>query len=152
MLEGGGLGTAPAALAALLDRIGPAVIVVHSLAGPFADALVGLRPSLVKAVINIEGAQAPVPTVAQIDAYRGIPVLELFGDYLDAPVFTAQPRYEARKAVVDRITKREGGKASIVRLPEVGIHGNSHMLMQDKNNLRVADFVLEWIAKNVNQL
>ena len=149
MLDGGGMGTAPPALAALLDKIGPAVVVVHSLAGPFADALVALRPALVKAVINIEGAQAIVPTDAQIDAYRGIPVLELFGDHLDAPVFTARPRYEARKAVVDRINKREGGKATIVRLPEIGIHGNSHMLMQDKNNLRVADFVLDWIARNV---
>ena len=149
MLDGGAMGTAPPALAALLDKIGPAVVVVHSLAGPFADALVALRPALVKAVINIEGAQAIVPTDAQIDAYRGIPVLELFGDHLDAPVFTARPRYEARKAVVDRINKREGGKATIVRLPEIGIHGNSHMLMQDKNNLRVADFLLDWIAKNV---
>ncbi len=100
-------------------------------------------------MINIEGAQAIIPTDAQIDAYRGIPVLELFGDHLDAPVFTARPRYEARKAVVDRINKREGGKATIVRLPEIGIQGNSHMLMQDKNNLRVADFVLDWIATNV---
>jgi pimeloyl-ACP methyl ester carboxylesterase len=149
MLDGGAMGTSPPALAALLDRIGPAVVLVHSLAGPFADALVALRPSLVKAVINIEGAQAIVPTDAQIDAYRGIPVLELFGDHLDAPVFTARPRYEARKAVVDRINKREGGKATIVRLPEIGIDGNSHMLMQDKNNLRVADFLLDWIAKNV---
>jgi pimeloyl-ACP methyl ester carboxylesterase len=149
MLDGGAMRTAPAALAALLDRIGPAVVVVHSLAGPFADALVALRPGLVKAVINIEGAQAIVPTEAQIDAYRGIPVLELFGDHLDAPVFTARPRYEARKVVVDRINKREGGNAAIVRLPDVGIHGNSHMLMQDRNNLRVADFVLDWIAKNV---
>lgn len=149
LLDGGAMKTTPPALAALLDRIGPAVVVVHSLAGPFADALVALRPSLVKAVINIEGAQAIVPTDAQIDAYRGIPVLELFGDFLDAPVFTAKPRYEARKAVVERINMREGGRASIVRLPEVGIHGNSHMLMQDKNNLRVADFLLDWIAKNV---
>ena len=149
VLDGGAMGTAPPALAALLDKIGPAVVVVHSLAGPFADSLVALRPSLVKAVINIEGAQAIVPTDAQIDAYRGIPVLELFGDYLDAPVFTARSRFEARGAVVDRINKREGGKATIVRLPEVGIHGNSHMLMQDRNNLRVADFLLDWIAKNV---
>ena len=142
------MATAPRALAALLDKIGPAVVVVHSLAGPFADALVELRPRLVKAVVNIEGAQAIVPTEAQIEAYRGIPVLELFGDHLDAPVFTGRARYEGRKAVVERINKQQGGKATLIRLPDVGMKGNSHMMMQDRNNLQVADFVLGWIANN----
>lgn len=147
MLEGGAMRTAPRALAALLDKIGPSVVVVHSLAGPFADALVELRPSLVRAIVNIEGAQAIVPTDAQIAAYKGLPVLELFGDYLDAPVFTGRPRYEARKSVVQRINRNDGGRATLVSLPEVGIKGNSHMMMQDKNNLQVADFILNWIAQ-----
>ena len=147
-LEGGAMATAPRALAALLDKIGPAVVVVHSLAGPFADALVELRPRLVKAVVNIEGAQAIVPTEAQIEAYRGIPVLELFGDHLDAPVVTGRARYEGRKAVVERINKQQEGKATLIRLPDVGMKGNSHMMMQDRNNLQVADFVLGWIANN----
>src|SRR5205814_7922801 len=98
--------------------------------------LVELRPHLVKGVINIEGAQAIVPTEAQIAAYRGIPVLELFGDHLDSPVFTGGPRYEGRKAVVGRINREEGGKATLVRLTEIGLKGNSHMLMQDRNNLQ----------------
>jgi pimeloyl-ACP methyl ester carboxylesterase len=148
-LEGGAMATAPRALAALLDKIGPAVVVVHSLAGPFADALVEIRPRLVKAVVNIEGAQAIVPTEAQIEAYRGIPVLELFGDHLDAPVFTGRARYEGRRAVVERINKQQGGKATLIRLPDVGMKGNSHMMMQDRNNLQVADFVLDWIGSNI---
>lgn len=149
-LQGGAMQTAPRALAALLDRIGPAVIVVHSLAGPFADALVGLRPQLVRAVVNIEGAQSVAPTDAQIAAYRGIPVLELFGDHLDAPVFTARPRLEARQAVVDRINRQQGGKASLVTLPSVGIRGNSHMMMQDRNNLQVADYILGWLRAQLD--
>lgn len=149
MLEGGGMATAPRALAALLDRIGPSIVVVHSLAGPFADSLVELRPQHVKAVVNIEGAQNVMPTDKQIAAYRGIPVLELFGDYLDAPVFTAKPRYEARRAVVARINQGEGGRATLLRLPEVGIQGNSHMMMQDRNNLQVADHILAWLASSL---
>lgn len=148
MLEGSAMQTAPRALAALLDEIGPSVIVVHSLAGPFADALVALRPNLVHAVVNIEGAQAIVPTDAQIDAYAGVPVLELFGDYLDAPVFTAGARLEARESVVERINRHPDGRAMLVTLPEVGIEGNSHMLMQDRNNLQVADYILGWLEEN----
>ena len=148
-LEGGAMQTAPRALAALLDKIGPAVIVVHSLAGPFADALVGLRPQLVRAVINIEGAQSVVPTDAQIAAYGGIPVLELFGDHLEAPVFTAGARMQARKSVVDRINGQAQGRASLVTLPSVGIRGNSHMMMQDRNNLQVADYILAWLREQL---
>ena len=148
-LEGGAMQTAPRALAALLDRIGPSIVVVHSLAGPFADALVALRPKLVRGVVNIEGAQSVMPTDAQIAAYGGIPVLELFGDHLDAPVFTAGPRLAARKAVVERINRQPGGKAKVVLLPEVGLRGNSHMMMQDRNNLAVADYILEWVDGNV---
>jgi pimeloyl-ACP methyl ester carboxylesterase len=146
-LEGGAMATAPRALAALLDRIGPAVVVVHSLAGPFADALVQLRPQLVKAVVNIEGAQAIVPTDAQIESYRGIPVLELFGDHLDSPVFTGRTRYEGRRAVVERINRQPGGRAALVTLPELGMRGNSHMMMQDRNNLQIADFIVDWLAR-----
>ncbi len=150
-LEGGAMKTAPQGLAALLDKIGPAILVVHSLSGPFADALVALKPGLVKAVVNIEGAQAVTPTDQQVAAYSGVPVLEMFGDHLDSPVFTAGPRLAARSAVVDRINQVPGGKATLVKLPDVGIRGNSHMIMQDKNNLVVADYVLKWLSANVKE-
>lgn len=148
-LEGGGIKTAPPALAALLDKIGPSIVVVHSLSGPFADALVALRPKLVRAVVNIEGVQYIVPTDKQVAAYNGIPVLELFGDHLDSAVATGAPRLLGRQAVVDRIDRLPDGRAKLVTLPSVGIHGNSHMMMQDKNNLAVADFVLGWLSREL---
>ena len=144
-LDGGAMKNVPPALVELLDRIGPAVLFVHSLSGPFADVVVGLRPRLVKAVVNIEGAQTVVPTEAQIAAYAGVPDLEVFGDHTDALVFTGKPRLDARQAVVDRINAKSPGAARLVRLPTVGIHGNSHMMMQDRNNLAVADFILAWL-------
>ena len=36
-----------------------------------------------------------------------------------------------------------------VVLPEIGIHGNSHMLMQDDNSLQVADWLQRWLEKNI---
>ena len=47
-----------------------------------------------------------------------------------------------RKAVVDRINKRDGGKATIVRLPEIEIHGDSHVLMQDSLQRRIVSMML----------
>jgi len=40
--------------AALLDRIGPAVVVTHSQAGPFGWLLADVRPSAVKAIVAVE--------------------------------------------------------------------------------------------------
>ena len=45
--------------------------------------------------------------------------------------------------------KDAGGNAELMELPKMGIHGNSHMLMQDKNNLQLADLILNWIDQNV---
>ena len=34
---------------------------------------------------------------------------------------------------------------------ETGIRGNSHMIMQDKNNLQIADLILKWIDERVSK-
>jgi len=37
----------------------------------------------------------------------------------------------------------------MMQLTKYGQSGNSHMLMQDKNNLQVADLILKWIDDHV---
>jgi len=32
--------------------------------------------------------------------------------------------------------------------PALGIHGNSHLIMQDENNLQIADLILEWVVSD----
>jgi pimeloyl-ACP methyl ester carboxylesterase len=148
-LEGGAPVQGPKALAALLDQIGPAILVVHSRAGPFADAVVATRPGLVKAVINVEGHQSPAPSAAQIAAYRTVPDLEVFGDHVEGnPVSTGQVRLDARTKVANEINAA-GGKAQVLQLPSVGMAGNSHMVMQDSNSLQVADLLLKWLDEVV---
>jgi hypothetical protein len=39
----------------------------------------------------------------------------------------------------------------MMHLPKLGIRGNSHMLMQDRNNLQVADLIARWIDAHVEQ-
>jgi hypothetical protein len=39
-----------------------------------------------------------------------------------------------------------GGSVDVVNLPEVGIAGNSHMLMMDSNNAVTADLIHTWLA------
>ena len=40
-----------------------------------------------------------------------------------------------------------GGKLDLVDLPDVGIKGNSHMVMMDKNSDRVADLIQRWLVR-----
>ncbi|MGH7061975.1 MAG: alpha/beta hydrolase, partial [Stellaceae bacterium] len=47
------------AVAALLDRIGPAIILTHSQSGPFGWLIADARPKLVKAVVAVEPGGPP---------------------------------------------------------------------------------------------
>jgi hypothetical protein len=40
--------------------------------------------------------------------------------------------------------KAAGGHVDVVETTQLGMHGNSHMLMQDRNNLKIADVVTDW--------
>ena len=39
----------------------------------------------------------------------------------------------------------------MMHLPKLGIRGNSHMLMQDKNSDEIAALVIEWIDEHVER-
>ena len=43
-----------------------------------------------------------------------------------------------------------GVKHDFVRLQDVGIHGNGHMMMLEKNHLEIADWILGWLKEHVN--
>ena len=45
--------------------------------------------------------------------------------------------------------KSAGGQAETLAPPDRGIRGNSHMIMQDKNNLQIADLILKWMDEHV---
>ena len=52
------------AVAPLLDRIGPAIILTHSQSGPFGWLIADARPKLVKAVVAVEPAGPPLENAA----------------------------------------------------------------------------------------
>ena len=42
---------------------------------------------------------------------------------------------------------RHGGEASVVCLPEIGIHGNSHFAFAEANNVEIADVLANWLEE-----
>ena len=124
----------------------------HSESGFFPEQAALIDPSGVKGIISIEMPCAAM-TGAQISTLAKIPILVMFGDHLGdiqgGPANWAAS-FEGCQKFVQQI-KDAGGDAEMMHLPKLGIHGNSHMLMQDKNNLQLADLILKWIDGHVER-
>ena len=133
------------ALSTLAQRIGSTVLMSHSQSGiyPFQTAV--LNTAGIAAIISIEPGACPAAT-DNLAPYLKMPIMVLWGDYVDtAPRWS--PRLKGCREFAAAVNKA-GGKVDLWVLPEMGIKGNSHMLMQDKNSLQIADMVLEWLGKN----
>jgi len=159
------------ALGALLERIGPAILVSHSQSGRFAY-LTAIRSPNVKGIVDYEGANQPFPVgqaPAPLPAFDGflvgpgapvpledflkltkIPIQIVVGDNIPSSpqpipqLETPRIRLIFKKQFVETVN-RYGGDASLLRLPDVGIYGNTHAPFLDLNNLEVADLMSEFL-------
>ncbi|WP_407529505.1 esterase [Methylobacterium oryzisoli] len=134
------------ALSELAQKIGGTVLMSHSQSGIYPFQTAALSTQGVAGIISIEPAACPDLT-ADLGPYKAVPILVLFGDYVDEFPRWA-PRLKSCRAFAAAVSAA-GGKAEVLALPEIGIKGNSHMLMQDDNSLDIADILLRWIGKNV---
>ena len=69
------------ALSALLDKIGPAMVMVHSQSGVYGTQTALARPHLVKALINVEGRSGCNLTPDQTKTMATVPWLNVAGDH-----------------------------------------------------------------------
>ena len=175
------------ALIALLEKIGPAVLMTHSQSGPHGWDVADGRPDLVKAIIAVEPNGPPFYTEANstIDRPWGIARLPL---HFSPPAMAASDLSIVQEAAADgpglfkcwkqteparqlvnlaripillvtgeasfrsqydhctaKFLTQAGVKNDHVRLERVGIHGNGHMMMLERNNLAIAAYMEEWL-------
>lgn len=133
------------ALSELAARQGSAVLVSHSQSGVYPFQAVARDATGVAGIVAIEPIACP-DVKTDLDPYLKVPILVLWGDYVRLSPRWA-PRLEGCQAFAEAMNER-GGRVDNVELPALGIRGNSHMLMQDTNNLEIADWLLAWIEKN----
>ncbi len=133
------------ALAALVDKIGPAVVMVHSMSGTQGIGVSVARPNLVKALVTVEPLSCAAPDSDVAKTFNHIPLLAVWGDFKDA--FIDRGLTQCGDLVAR--SNAAGGKAKLLHLPEEGFAGNSHMLMMDRNNLKIADRLIGWLRDNV---
>jgi hypothetical protein len=132
-----------AAYIALVDKVCPCVVLVHSQAGQFGQKVAQARPDKVKALVLVEPAGLGDPKL--IDRLKNTPILTVYGDYIEQD--SRWPTIRANELKFLEQVRAAGGHYEVVNLPQVGIRGNSHMMMMDRNNLQVADVIQGWLEK-----
>lgn len=144
------------ALSDLASQLNGAVLMGHSQSGPFPLAAALLNPAVARGLVLIEPGACPANyTDEQIKTLAALPILVVFGDHRDTPTGIGsrpswQLSFEGCQALVDRL-KTAGGRAQMLSPSESGIRGNSHMIMQDRNALQIADLILRWIDERVGK-
>ena len=132
---------------------GGAVVIGHSQSGVFPELAVLTNSSGIRGMVSIEPLGCAPLDDGQVATLSKIPVLFIFGDHVGGSDVSKQlwpPRVTDCQAVARQINA-VGGSATFWELPKLGLHGNSHLLMMDLNNLQIADMILHWIQQNVDQ-
>jgi len=187
--------------AALLDSIGPAIILTHSQSGPYGWLIADARPNLTKGILAVEPSGPPFIDVVQVGApkwFEDGPLSRPWGITLTPVTYSpavsdpsqlhyaleAQPdrpdlvRCRLQTAPVHRLPNlakvpiviitseasyhasydhcthkyltQAGVANTFVPLESRGIHGNGHMMMLEKNNLRIAQLIVKLITNHMN--
>lgn len=166
-------------MAKLVDQTNGAVLVTHSMGGTIGWRTV-LRSDKVKGIVAWEPGgtpfifpenEMPKITKARFEALSGsamgvpmsefkkltqIPIVLYYGDYIQVGSNNVgEDKWGTELAMAKQFVatiNKHGGDATLVHLPEIGIKGNSHFLMGEKNNSQLADLAAEWLkAKGLDK-
>lgn len=160
-------------VASLLDRIGPAILFTHSASGPDGWLIADRRPHLLKAIASIEPMGPPFAVIPNIGPLKWGPTAAplQFDPPAGSPeeIRDAKPgtfRLPALKELSILIVTAEasafsvaspptaaflnaaGASVEILHLSDVGVHGNGHGLIYEKNSDEALVPVLDWLAKH----
>jgi pimeloyl-ACP methyl ester carboxylesterase len=133
-----------AAYDALVQRICPCVLLVHSQGGNFGFRAALNAPDKIRAVIAVEPSGAP-PAEADAAPLRDIPHLVVWCDYTGENAF-----WQRIRANIERWQgqiRTAGGVADTLDMPAEGVRGNSHMIMMDTNSDDVAARIQAWMER-----
>ncbi|MGF7159655.1 pimeloyl-ACP methyl ester carboxylesterase [Rhodoligotrophos appendicifer] len=136
------------ALHELVKKLGRCVLVGHSQGGGFVLDTAACCPRNVVGCVVLE----PHADFIGIDlgGVAGIPLLAITGDFIDRSAVWIDLTEQLAKLCES--WSRAGGRAQHLLLPDIGISGNSHMIMMDKNSDEIAGHVADWLERSENNI
>ena len=109
----------------------------------------GELPEVEKATFELLSASAQAVPLKDFMKLTKIPIVLYYGDFIQkSSELVGQDKWytelEMAKKFVAAIN-RHGGDATLIELPKVGLTGNTHFLMADLNNQKLANLVETWL-------
>lgn len=126
----------------LVDKVCPCIVLAHSQGGPFAFRVAQDRPDKVKGLVLVE--PAGFGDMARAAVLKDTPAVAIFGDFIEQ-----DSRWPTIRGNVVRFlgeVAKAGGKPDVIDLPKLGIKGNSHMMMMDRNSDEIAGIIQKWLS------
>ena len=153
---GSGGGEAEALTAVLADvkemTGSKSIFITHS-----AGGAIGWNVDMenVAAIIAVEPGGAPQIGSDQYNALLAakVPIVFYFGDYIDngpADIMSTSFWKGIRDGAIAFAEQynADGGDATVIDLPKIGLIGNSHFLFQERNNKDIADHIEGWLVQH----
>jgi pimeloyl-ACP methyl ester carboxylesterase len=163
-------------VAALLDRIGPAILLTHSASGPDGWLIADRQPELVVAIVSIEPMGPPFaeipnigplawgpaavpltfdPPISTPEALRAselgtVRLPRLAGLPILAVTAEASDFAAATPPMVDFLNAG-GASAEVLHLPDHGVFGNGHGLIYERNSDEALRPVLRWLETHATR-
>ena len=132
-----------AAYIELVDKVCPCVVLVHSQAGAFGFKVAEARPDKVKALVAFE--PSGIGDKEKVAALKNIPIAVIYGD--NAKDHPRWGKIRQNVAGYADAIRGGGGSVDLIDLPDVGIKGNTHMAMMDRNSDQVAEVIQKWFER-----
>ena len=189
------------ALIALVDQLGPSILMTHSQGGAFGWPVADARPDKVKAILAIEPNGPPgraldfigapdyfkegklalsygitsvpmayAPALADASELKFVkedkpdgpglatcwkqaePARQMVNLKMPIMVLTSEASYHAPyDHCTVKFLQQAGVKPAFIRLADLGIKGNSHVLMLEKNNREIAAVIAGWLDKALKE-
>jgi len=109
-----------------------------------------LIPTAVDRVVDI--CKPVMVSPAEFDRLTKIPIQIVYGDNIattPSPIFGVE-LWRVTMPLVQKFAdavNRRGGNVTILRLPDVGVRGNTHFPFADLNNVEVADLMSKYLQE-----
>ena len=161
------------AMAAVLEKTGPAILVTHSQGGG-VGWITTLKSANIKAIAAFEPGGSPrlfpegeVPEaistsfgviegtaipLEEFKKFTKFPIVIFYGDHIATEPTDnyGSDQWRAELSMgrkFAQLVNKYGGDCKVIHLPELGIKGNTHFMFADLNNLEIADLLSKWLKE-----